>query len=761
MTSRKSRRREGRAAAAPRSTARTAAVVFEGRRLWVAVALALAVGIAYAPALRAPFIFDDGASITDNSSIRRLWPPSIPLHPPGGGRAVSGRPVVNYSLAVDYWLNSVLGTGQAPGSGNGTEVISYHVTNVLLHLLCGVLLFGVIRRTLRSPPLAAEWANASIRVAGVTSAIWLLHPIQSEAVNYVMQRTELIVSACWLATLYSSIRAWDAASARARLIWLGVAVCACALGMGSKEVMIGAPIVVLLYDRVFRVESWRELAGSRQRVLFYALLFSTSGLLMWSVASGARADSVGLNLGMTWYSYLYSQAWAIGHYVRLVFWPYPLTIDYGAKPISGYAPLPGIVFVAACGVATFWAWLRPQRWGWCAFAGAWFFILLAPSSSFVPIVSEIAAERRIYLALAAVVLVLVVACETTLRKLAAGSARQKGLASRVTRHAALVVTALCMLLAGLTFRRSEAYASPETLWRSNVHAWPRNPRGYTNLGQLLSEEPKRFAEAESLFTRAIELDSSMTLAWIDLAYVKTKEGRLSDAEVELRRAMDINDPANHEIVVERYGRTLLGMGDLPRAIPLLERAAADNVTDQNYFWLGVGYLDAGRSDDAVAALRKCLSLNPDFAIALRYLGRALIEGGDAADAVQYLQAAVVRDPGSPVNLSLLSLAFATMGRPEDAVQAATASARIGGDAEGYVFAGRAMMQLHKPREAKEYFALAIQLHPDDWESLTRLGLADAELGDKTAAATAFRQALSVQPTYAPAREALAQLLGRP
>lgn len=724
---------------------------------WMAVALAVAVCVAYAPALRAPFIFDDITSIVENASIRRLWPPSVPLHPPAGGNAVSGRPVVNYSLAADYALNSLLGIDQHPGVESSAQVISYRITNVLLHLLCGALLFGVIARTLRSPPLAARWASVGDHVAGITTAIWLLHPIQSEAVNYVIQRTELIVSACWLATLYASIRAWDATRPRTAVLWRVVAVGACLLGMGSKEVMIGAPIAVLLYDRVFRTSLWSDLVRSRERAWFYALLMATSGWLLWSIASGARADSVGFDLGIPWYRYLYSQAWAIGHYVRLVFWPDPLTIDYGKNPVVGFQPVPGLVFLTVCGVATLWAWTRIERWGWLAFAGAWFFLLLAPSSSVVPIVSEIAAERRIYLALAAVLLVLVVGVESVLRKLADGPEPQRLLASRIRRHGALLVTGLCVLLAAVTFKRSVTYANPEALWRQDVTAWPQNARGFTNLGQLLSEQPPRFAEAESLFNKAIALDSTLTTAWIDLAYVKTREGRLSDAESDLHHALTMRDPANHGIAVERYGRLLLGLGELPRAIPLLERAVASRLTGENLFWLGVGYLEAGRPDDAVVALRRCLSLNPDLTLALRYLGRALIESGHAADAVAYLEAAVVREPQAAVNLSLLSLAFAMLGQSQNAVEAAVASARIGNDAEAYVFAGRAMMQLHRPREAQEYFGEAVRLHPDDWVSLTRLGLADAELGDAMAAAGLFRRALTVQPGYEPARQALAEL----
>ena len=226
-------------------------------RWWAA--LAITVCVAYAPALKAPFVFDDVVSIVDNASIRRVWPPSVPLQPPSGGFAVSGRPVANYTLAMNYAVNDLLGVDQRAGSPQPAQAAGYRIVNVALHLLCGMLLFGIIVRTLRSAPFAAQWAGDADAVALIISALWLLHPIQTEAVDYVVQRTELIVSACWLGTLYASIRAWDAGRRWTTVAWYATAVVVCLLGMGSKEVMISAPLMVMLYDRAFRAASWREL----------------------------------------------------------------------------------------------------------------------------------------------------------------------------------------------------------------------------------------------------------------------------------------------------------------------------------------------------------------------------------------------------------------------------------------------------------------------------------------------------------------------
>jgi hypothetical protein len=128
--------------------------------------------------------------------------------------------------------------------------------------LSGLLLFGVIRRTARKVH-SARWSLSPDTLAALVTVIWLVHPLQTEAVDYVIQRTELLVSLCYLATLYASIRAWDAATRRAIAGWSVASVAACFVGMASKEVMASAPLAVILYDRAFCATSWRDVLRHR------------------------------------------------------------------------------------------------------------------------------------------------------------------------------------------------------------------------------------------------------------------------------------------------------------------------------------------------------------------------------------------------------------------------------------------------------------------------------------------------------------------
>jgi protein O-mannosyl-transferase len=723
------------------------------RSVWMTVATVCAAVLAFSPALRAPFQFDDTASIPGNTSIRRLWPPSIPLHPPGGGTAVSGRPVVNYSLAINYAINEWLGVDQAPGAGGPSETLGFRIVNLLIHLVCGALLFGIIRRTLRTGRVGDAWAGSAEYVAGAVSCVWLLHPIQTEAVDYLIQRTELMVSGFYLATLYASIRGWDATTRRASLGWYALAITACVLGMGSKEVMISAPLIVILYNRAFRGTSWREVIGlGGVRPWFYAALAVTCVIPVASVVSGARSSTAGFGRGMAWYQYLLSQGWAIPHYVRLLVWPRGFTFDYGQAPVAGWVPVLGLIVLGLCVVATLAAWTRADRWGWFGFLGAWFFLLLAPSSSVVPIRTEIAAERRVYLASAALFVLIVAGIEWLRRRV-----MERAPNPILGRHRQWALAAIVALLVVLTFQRSRAYADPEVLWRDVAQRVPTNPRGLDNLAAaVLRSGPTRRAEAEALLRQAIAVDSNYLPAWSNLAVVVGDANRPGEAQQLLEHALRINPL--YVRGTEQLGILLASTGQDARAIPLLERDVAEAPREEPLLALASAYVGVGRRNDAAEAFRRVLELDPDRTDVMRNLGGVLVEEGKGADALPYLEQAASLEPGSGFGLALLGLAEAELGRRDDAAAAAqAAAARAGGDVDALILAGRAMVVAGREKEAETYLSEAVTLSPSNPEALTRLGDVELALRNPDEAREFLKRALSVDPEYVPALRAMERL----
>ncbi len=318
------------------------------------------------------FIFDDLGAIVSADQLHDFQPLKDVLWGPPQSTA-AGRPIVCLSLALNYTIS-------------GLNPWSYHAVNLGIHLLAALVLYGIVRRTL-GMPTAMNLSPASARwTALAASLIWTVHPLQTESVTYVIQRTELLVGLFYLLTLYCCVRGWQSCGSAG---WGVGAVTACGLGMLSKEVMVSAPVAALLYDRAF-------VSGTFARALrrcwrLYLGLGATWVILAAIIAFGARSDSVGFGLGITAWQYLLTQAGVLAHYLRLAFFPHPLVISYGDWPIA-HSPADvwpaGLLIVGLLTATAVMLRLRPAA----GFPGACFFLILAPTSSFVPIVTEIAAE---------------------------------------------------------------------------------------------------------------------------------------------------------------------------------------------------------------------------------------------------------------------------------------------------------------------------------------------------------------------------------
>ena len=220
--------------------------------------IASAVLVANSNTFQLPFVFDDRASILDNPTIRHLWPIWDALSPPRGtGVTVAGRPVLNLSFAFNYAIS-------------GLDGWSYRALNLAIHALAGLTLFGLIRRTLALPAPAARFGEHARLLALTITGIWALHPMQTESVTYLVQRAESLMGLFYLLTIYCYLRSVDA---RRPGIWYGLAIAACLFGMGTKEVMVSAPLMVLLHDRTFVAGSFA--AAWRRRKGLYAGLACT------------------------------------------------------------------------------------------------------------------------------------------------------------------------------------------------------------------------------------------------------------------------------------------------------------------------------------------------------------------------------------------------------------------------------------------------------------------------------------------------------
>jgi len=492
--------------------------------------------LAHANGVFGAYLLDDSASIADNASIRRL----------GDLRAVltqmpastSARPLVNLSFAANY-------------AAGGLEPLGYHVVNLAIHLLAGLALFGVARRTLERTRLADRATPLAFAIA----ALWTVHPLQTESVTYVCQRAESLAGLFVLTTLYCAIRGWNK-----------TAIAACALGVATKETAVVAPVLVLLHDRTFVAGSFRE-AWRRRRGMYVGLAATWILLAALMLSSRGRGESAGFGYGMSAWEYARTQPTAIVTYLRLAFWPQPLVLDRGARVAETAAEIvPYAAVVLALFAATAWALARRPALG---FVGAWFFATLAPTSSFVPLVTQTVAEHRVYLALAAIV------------ALAVGAA-DAFLAPRVA------VASLCVALVALgwtTHARNELYRSPRAMWEDAVARDPANIRAQMNLGLAFAREGDLDHALERL-DAAVALDPDNAYARILRGNLSHEAGRLDDAVADYTEAAKSARRAPSALVDRAIVRLERGdadaaLADLDAAIHLAPDDAAAFVARAN------------------------------------------------------------------------------------------------------------------------------------------------------------------------------------
>jgi len=562
---------------------------------------------AYSNSFSGAFILDDEESILGNPYIVRLWPMNWMSALPQA--TVAGRPVVSLTLALNYAIS-------------GYSVWSYHLFNLAVHILAGLALYGIVRRTLLSERLCERFGDNSQVLAWAVAAIWLVHPIQTESVTYIIQRAESLMGLFYLLTLYSAIRAMQDDKP---LMWSAVSVVCCGLGMGTKEVMVTAPALVLLYDRTFAAGSF--IGAFRRRWGLYAGLAATWGILAALIWSGPRSASAGFSIGYKPLDYALNQCVVILHYIRLTFWPRGLCLDYRwpvTKELGRLLPFAAVILVL--GVVIIWGLIRNRMWSYSA---AWFFAVLAPTSSFVPI-ADLAFEHRMYLPLAGLAALVVSGGYVFLER---RSAKKAGLVS---------VVIVIGVLTAVTLLRNNDYRSAESIWRTVLDVTPENPRAHNCLGSVLRAQG-RVDEAISCFHQALRLKPDYASAYNNLGIALQSVGNSDEAVICIQRSLQI-DP-DYADGYYNLGKMFQLLGKLDDAAGNYRRAMQLNPgLIKAYNNLGIVLSEQGKADEAVKLFHQVLSMDPDYAEAHFNLGSVFQLQGNISEAENCYRRALQINP---------------------------------------------------------------------------------------------------------------------
>jgi tetratricopeptide (TPR) repeat protein len=672
--------------------------------------------IAYANSFAGVFVFDDIIRIVEEDRIRRVWPL---------GALLSGeRPVVDLSLAVNYTIG-------------GLRPWGYHAFNLAVHILAGLTLFGVVRRTIElwqrggSASRRSPTANWDSFIAFAVAMIFLVHPLQTQSVTYVIQRGESMMGLLYLLTLYGAIRAMD--SQRRRLWYVG-AVLACALGMGTKAVMVTAPIMVVLYDWVFLArgdDAKAKQAFQKQRLPLYVGLMATwsvlwlCGIASETLGNTSTTSHVGFSYkGISALQYAATQPGVICKYLQLALWPASQCIDYDWPVAAAWQQIvPPAVCVGILLAVTAWLFYRRH---WLGFAGAWFFLILAPTSSFVPI-KDVMFEHRMYLPLAAVISVIIVplgfalahvfgsaeyVMETRTGSPATGSHtdNRSGKPAYGTLIPIVVIIALAAPLSYATHLRNRVYQRELALWQDVVAKRPGNARAYVGVG-VEALEAGDSENAILWFRKALALKDAYADAHYDLAIALAAADRHNEAISEYLRTVQLN-PARADAWMNA-ARSHSKLGNFAVAADAIRAALRLKPEEAEYHYqLANALADGGDLEAAAISFLATLRLDPNHASAHINLGNIYLQQQLLKDAETQYEQALRSEPNNAVALVNLGRTLLLQKQWEAAL---ALFRKIPADnplaAKAKFGAAQALAQTNRIEEAKSELREVLRLDP--------------------------------------------------
>lgn len=590
--------------------------------------LVLAGLLAYTSSFDGAFVLDDLVHIVDNPRLAEGGPIAA---------LADSRPLTSLSLWFNHALDRALG-------GDGLDPLGYHLFNLAVHLITGLTLFSVARPSLHAQGPHATW------IAFAIALLWLVHPLGTQAVTYIIQRGESMMAMFFLLSIYCMGRGANGG----RTPWYIAAIVAAWLSCMSKQVAVVLPVVMLLYDRAFLAGT--VAAALRRRGWVYALITVGPLVLIASAGLGAGEDaSAGFTMQrISPIAYALTQPAVILHYLRQVVWPVPLVFDYdwpvAARVGDVAVPLAAVLaLVMAAGVALW-------RWPGVGFAAASFFLVLAPTSSIMPI-ADPAVEHRMYLPLAAVITLIVLGVAWALHRFAA---------RRWLPIGAVLLAAATFALGGLTWARNQTYHDPADLWHDTITKRPHNSRAHHNLANVLFSRGD-IDESIPWYRQAIALEPDDAQAHVNFGIALLQTGRPEAARQQFEQALTA----------------------APAFAPAMNQ-------------LGILHARAGEHEAAAQRFRQAIASDPRYVDAYIHLGHVHFAREASAQAVEAYQAALDLRPAGPAVAQVhnnLGVSLARIGRLTDAAHHFARAVQLDpdfADAQANLRQAREMLQQPSP-----------------------------------------------------------------
>ena len=675
--------------------------IIKKRALFIHIALIIILGFAiYGNSLNGRFIRDDHELIENNAYLKS-WSniPKIFVENIGTGAGIksrSYRPIQMLTYMIDHSLYRL-------------NVIGYHLTNILLHILVALSIYWFVA-VLCGDKLLSFF----------TSILFIAHPIHVEVVAHISGRADSLAVLFMLLCFIFYIKASNLNSMSVYTLM----ILSCIFALLSKEISLIFPVLLLLYHYSFKKElKIRQFSPILGITLIYILLRLTvfrRFLLYSSCPTNLFQRTPGFFVAIT-------------NYLRLMILPFDLHMEYGDRLFSFTNPLAmlGLVILFLFLVYAFEKRTNDRL---VFFSIFWFFISLLPSSNLY-FINAYMAEHWLYLSSIGFFLVL-----------------GKGLSffyktKQFKIPAVILTVSLLAFYSYLTARQNNYWREPITFYEKTLKYAPDNSGLYNGLG-LAYRDIGKDKEAIAMFKEAIEVNPDDVNGYINLGLVYHELGKNEDAITSYKEAIQL-DPS----YAKGYNNLAVVYHDIGKkeeAVTLYNKAIETNPNyAMAYYNLGNAYQDIGKTGEAVASYKKAIKLNPDYAKTYYNLGLVYQNIGKTKEAVASYKRAIRLDPGYAKAYVNLAIAHQGLSKSKKAIGLYKKAIQLNPNfAEAHYNLGNTYRELSKNGEAITSYKKAIQLNPNFAEAHYNLGNAYREIGEDKEAITSYKKAIELNPNNA-------------
>jgi tetratricopeptide (TPR) repeat protein len=545
--------------------------------------LAVITFVLYANTLNSPFALDDYHNIIANKPIRITELSIEALNGIIQDSLIERRPVANISLALNYYFHQY-------------DVSGYHHVNIVIHILNGIFFFLFVQFTLNFASGVVSQKHKNL-IAFSAALLWLVHPLQTQSVTYIIQRMNSLATMFYLLSFVCYIRARINANKLMRFILACGSLTAGILAIGSKENGVMLPVFILLYEWFFFQDLRLNLRKHHYVILALLMMFLLGAVFFYLGPNPLKALTNYGGRDFTLEERLLTQLRVVIFYITVVLLPLPsrLTLEHDF-PLSYSFLLPATTLfslLALIGIL-FAALFLAKRERIFSFCLLWFLGNLFIESSFIPL--EIIFEHRTYLPSMMLILLVVL----VVYRLIANNLLK-----------ALLLVATVILLSSATYARNSIWENELSLWTDIAEKAPKKARAQMNLGIILSKEG-RMDEATTYLTRAVQLDPDYDLGYYSLGDLQMKQGKFIAASKSYQKAVQIK-PSNN-LARFNLGKALAAAGKHQNAVFHYKRAAGRDpfISHQIYYFMGNSLYHLGRFPEAINAYTSALQLQPNY-----------------------------------------------------------------------------------------------------------------------------------------------------